>query len=275
MVSVKIITQSTDFARLGFKFTARNDQITQIPSPTLMWVLSGQAGGFIVAYDLWGDFSYKKPRQYINDVLKRYEQTYNCIATQCPATTPDSDNGRRYDLSEIARGLESLKTRCAAFPETKRVYTGREDRLFWTAKEHCEMTIRRGGRFTEFDLKQIILLAGGSYSQAKAKGKAIYKWYKRRGFQGSQRVHTMTREEAARNATKQVVSKNKTAIESAVTSMKLFQEKITAVKVAEITGISRQTCSKYLKEMKKTDSSNRNTSHKRKGQYEPSSAASN
>ena len=247
---MNIITQNRDFARVGFVFNKQNDNVNKIPSPTLLWLLKGSQGGFLVAYDFWGDFTYKKPSVFLNDVIKRYEQTFSCLASSCPATSPDVNNGRRYDLKEIAKNLESLKARCAAFPETKRVYTGREDRLFWTAKEHCEMTLRRKQVFTEFDIKQIILLAGGSYSEAKAKSKAIFRWYEERDFKGSARVHEMGRHDNARKQAKALAERTRAHVRSVTQTFINLNEKVTAVAVGEAAQVSRNTATKYLKEMK-------------------------
>lgn len=245
-----IITQNPDFARIAFAFNAQNAKINQIPSPTAFWLLGGSKSGFLVAYDLWGDFTHKKPALYINDVILRYAQTYNCEPVSAPATTPAQDNGRRYDLGEIAKGLESLKRRAATFPETKRVYTGKEDALFWTAKEFCEMTIRRGDSFTEFDLRQVILLAGGTYSEAKAKAKAIYAWYAKRGFKGSARVFEMSRSEHMKKVNEERKNKAKAAVLSVVTSMRFLGEKVTSGTVAKTAQVGRTTAAKYLKELK-------------------------
>lgn len=218
-----------------------------------MWFITGQNGGWLVSYDIEGPVNARNSSQggYLSDIGLRFVQTFNAILMASePFTAALVDNGRRYDLSEVARNLQSLKNRSATFQESKRLYTGKDDRLFWTAKEWCEITLKRGLQISEFEIKQVILFAGGTYSEAKAKAKSIYHWYKENNFRTSSRIHTMTRAEAAKNATKIKIEKNRSAVESAITSMKLFQEKITALKVAEITGISRQTCSKYLKELK-------------------------
>lgn len=248
---MSIIAKRPQFTRVGFVFNRENEHIHNIPAPTALWLLGGSKGGLIVVYELLGEFSTKKPALYLNDVIKRYMQTYDCLHTNnVPITMPHFDNGVRYDLGEISKGLESLKARASAFPDTKRVYTGKEDRLFWTAKEFCEMSIRRKQVFTEFDIKQVILLSGGTYSEAKAKSKSIYNWYESRGFKGSERVFEMSREENAKKQAQALADKTRAHVRSVAMTFKNLNQKITAVAVAEAAQVSRPTASKYLKELR-------------------------
>lgn len=218
-----------------------------------MWLIRGSRGGYLVSYDIDGSISEKRASQasYFADVAKRYVLTYLCEQIDSePFTDALIDNERRYDLRQIAKNLKSLKRRANTFHESKRVYSSADDQLFWIAKEYCEITLKKGLDIDEFQIRQVILRAGGTYAEAKAKAKSIYRWYKERNFKTSSRTHEMSRAENARKQAKNKANKAKASVLSAYTSMSFLNEKTTAIAIAENANVTRKTASKYLKELK-------------------------
>lgn len=225
----------------------------EIPEPTRMWFITGKNGGWLVSYDIEGPVNARNKSQgnYLSDIGLRFVQTFNAILMASePFTDAMVDNGRRYDLSEVAKNLQSLKNRSATFQESKRLYTGKEDRLFWTAKEWCEITLKRGLQISEFEIKQVILFAGGTYSEAKAKAKSIYGWYKENNFRTSSRVHEMTRVENAKKQAQEIAKRTREKVRTVAITFVNLNQKITAKAVGEAAQVDQRTASKYLKEMK-------------------------
>jgi hypothetical protein len=228
----------------------KSEKLHDVPSPSICWVLGG-AGGFLLGYLIEGTAETYKSQQFLNDVAMRFCQTYGAELVDTPTTEPIIDNGLRYELSTLTEGLESLKRRAATFPESKRAYGEKEDRLFWLAKEFCEQRLKIGNeRFTEFDIKQVILAAGGAYSEAKAKAKSIYNYYQKNGFTASKRTFKMSREKHMRKINEERKNKAKAAVLSAVTSMQFLNEKISAQRVANNARVGKTTAAKYIKELK-------------------------
>lgn len=244
---MNIIPRNQGFVVL---INADSTRLHDIPSPSIFWTLSGKSG-FILCYLIEDEAETYKSRQYLNDVAMRFCKEYGAEIVDAPLTPPSVESGLRYELSKLAEGLASLKRQSSTFPESKRVYTGKDDRLFWLAKEFCEQRLKIDNeRFTEFDIKQVILAAGGTFSEAKAKAKAIYNYYKNNGFTASKRTFKMTREKHMKKVNEERKNKAKAAVLSAVTSMNFLNEKISSRRVANNAGVSKSTAAKYIKELK-------------------------
>lgn len=233
----------------GFAVYIKSDSehLHAVPSPSYCWLVSG-SGGFILAYEIAGEVSTFKAEQFLTDIIARFCLTYGVQVADIPIFEPIACSRKQYELKELESGLKSLKRRVSTFSKGNQLNV--DDRLFGIAQEWCQLKMREDEPFSESDIASIIRQAGGTESECRCKSKSMYSYYRKNNFQPSKRVHTMTREESAKNARNILQAKTKSKIESAVNSLIFFGTKITAVEVAKITGISRQTCSKYIKQMK-------------------------
>lgn len=238
-----------DNTRLCFLLNTM-ESINKAPQPTIAWQLTGE-GGFIVAYDINGYFKKPKHVKYLRDVTKRFEQTYDCKQTDIePVTQPYIFNGFLYDLCEVAKDLERLNKRIKTFSHDKQ-NKSLDDELFKKAQIVCNHLIRDFGSFTQQELYLAIKHdLGGTESEAKAKSKNMYRYFKNRNWKPVGRVHEMSRSENAKKQSKLKAIEAKNKVRSVVESMKFLNEKITYVSVAKASELSRPTATKYLNELK-------------------------
>lgn len=217
-----------------------------MPPPTRIWITNR---GYIVQYDLNGYFATHTALRFLNDVISRFCLTFGAEYLDfTPQTEPDTDNGQKIELKDLAQNLEKLKRRVATFSKGNQINC--QDPLFGKADEWCRMKMRVKEPFTKGDIAEIIRQAGGTPSECRCKSKSMYNWYKERGFKLSKRTHEMSRKENMKKVNEERKQKAKAAVLSAATSMKFLGEKITSGTVAKNAGVGRTTAAKYLKELK-------------------------
>ena len=160
----------------------------------------------------------------------------------------DAGSSKAYDLKEISKDLNSLKSRFKSSLFADKF----DDEAFWTMKIYVEDSLRKGGMVSQRELEVFLINEFGQKERStlKAKAKAVYNWYAKRNFKPTRRIHKMSRQENAKKISDEKAKKMKALIVGAVESFKFLNEKITAKNISEYVKCSRTTATKYLKELK-------------------------
>lgn len=250
-----------------------------LPVPT---ILQHHNIGYKIAWAIKGYFGTKKSNAFYLDTVEKLVLLFNdCNVTdvQTKVTAYSHLCKALYDLKDFS-DIEDRRNK-KSFVERNRKTNAKEffkDEIFEMARFKC-YDLKLDGRLSYeacYDVFYTINLKYnlGKDKDIKYKAKSVYEWTrknynpifksldqkieanrkkhkkynnKRYGNEGEELV---TRSENAKLQTKNMIDKNKAKVLGAIKSLEFLQEKVTSVRLAEYTGLSRQTCSKYLREIK-------------------------
>ena len=230
-----------------------------MPPVAAIWWLNR---GYIAQWHIDGYFSTKRSIEFLQDAVARFIETYGPDAvkpSQTPQRPPDLTREAILHLRDFTANLDSLKRKRANKVPLQKVAATNFDETFWAMKLWVERELSRNRIPTEAEIRAI----GEAYaphkerSTIRAKARAIYRWYAKRGFEPTpderkryKGEQPMTRQEAAAVATRTRMERVKGRIESAVNLLMMQGEKITVRSVAEAAQVSTRTAMKYLRKLR-------------------------
>lgn len=216
----------------------------------------------MIAYALNGYFGTQNGFKYLNDIIARFLITFRLENAQklsyAPRITNKSIyNGKIYKLREL-QNLKSIPGKQYA-PERASNF---EDHTFWAIKLYCEDLIRSQGMATAQQLEEF---AYSNFekdrSTLRAKCRSIWNWYEQRNWQIRKYIKKpkeevmATRREHIDQVNKNKIIKNRNKIKAVIDDIFLQDQikfkngKYRIGKISELTGMTRQSVSKHLKEM--------------------------
>lgn len=233
-----------------------------LPTPTYHELINR---GYILAYALDGFFGTQNGSQYLNDMIARFLVTFKDLSPQRVCYAPEITNygtylPKIYKLKEL-QALKSLQTR-KMIPSRADSF---QDIVFWAIKLYCEDLITVQGIVGYEQLEDFAIgnfIERKDRSTLKAKCRSIWNYYSEKEWKLTQSYKKKpqgevmaTRTEHIKQVNENRCIKNKNKIIAVLQDiflqdqikMKNGKYKITAI--AELTGIHRETVSKYLKEL--------------------------
>ena len=228
--------------------------------------------GYIIAYALDGYFGTNSNTAYLNDVIARflitlreYKPTRVTSLSSSPkgslsasSTLSGTYLAKIYKLKEL-QALKSLTSNKLPRATADKF----DDFTFWAIKFHCEDLIKSQGIATADQLINFALsnFEGKEYSTLRAKCRSIWNYYEKRNWsipvpytKKSKEEVMATRQEHIENVNKNRVIRSNNKIKAILDDIFLQDEikfkngKYRIGKIAELTKLTRQTVSKYLKE---------------------------
>lgn len=235
-----------------------------LPTPNKIQLMHGLVPKFAIMYHIAGYTGTTKSRAFFNDIVARF-----CLTLPVQERLPfelntEYQTERIYHLKEF-QSLKSLKTHFGAINYTPK----NNDLIFWSLKIYIEQNIISLGGFVPYQTVEI--WAFGMFeakakdrSTLKAKCRDVWAWYEKRDWRlsllakrnkKSKEEVMATRLQHIKKVNQNRKTKVKVAIKTVLEDMFVQEQikykngnyKISAI--AELTGISRQAVSRYLKEM--------------------------
>ncbi len=234
-----------------------------LPTPNKIQLMRGLVPKFAIMYHIAGYTGTKKSRAFFNDIVARF-----CLTLPVQERLPfeldtEYQTERIYHLKEFGN-LKSLKAHYKMINYTPK----NNDLIFWALKVHIEQNIIELGGFVPY--QSVEIWAFGMFehkakdrSTLRAKCRSVWMWYEQRDWRlslfakekKSKEEVMATRLQHIKKVNQNRKAKVKVAISTVLEDMFVQEQikykngnyKISAI--AELTGISRQAVSRYLKEM--------------------------
>jgi len=217
-----------------------------------------------MAYALNGYFGTVQGTEYLNDIIARFllsfkdyrptrikaKPTIEALGTYAP---------RIYKLKEL-QALKSLASNKLPRATADKF----DDFTFWAIKFHCEDLIKTQGIPTANQLIQFAIsnFEGKEYSTLKAKCRSVWHYYELRNWtipvpykrKCTKEQYMATRQENMNKVNQNRIIKNRNKIKAVLDDIFLQDDikfkngKYRVGKIAELTDLTRQSVSKYLKE---------------------------
>jgi len=229
--------------------------------------------GYMIAYALDGYFGTTQGTQYLNDIIARFLITFReykptRVASSSLSSLKRSSSSlsanstylpKIYKLKEL-QALKSMSNKKLPRATADKF----EDFTFWAIKFHCEDLIKEQGVVSAEQLIQFALenFEGKEHSTLKAKCRSVWNYYEQRNWtipkpytKKDQGEVMATRLEHINQVNKNRVLKNQNKIKAVLDDIFLQDDikfkngKYRVGKIAELTNLTRQSVSKYLKEM--------------------------
>lgn len=264
-----ILSMNTNHAIEYFTLLLKGEDLLGIldenlPTPNKIQLMRGLVPKFAIMYHIAGYTGTKKSRAFFNDIVARF-----CLTLPVQERLPyeldtEYQTERIYHLKEF-QSLKSLKTHFGAINYTPK----NNDLIFWSLKVYVEQNIISLGGFVPYQTVEI--WAFGMFeakakdrSTLRAKCRDVWAWYEKRDWRlsllakrsrKSKEEVMATRLEHIKRVNQNRKAKVKVAISTVLEDIFVQDQikykngnyKISAI--AELTGISRQAVSRYLKEM--------------------------
>ena len=227
----------------------------------------------MIAYAIDGYFGTNTSTAYLNDVIARFllsfkeykptrvaDETLVSLRSRSSTTRYGTYLPKIYKLKEL-QALKSLNNNKLPRASADKF----EDFTFWAIKFYCEDLIKSQGMATA---EQLIDFAysnfeGKEYSTLRAKCRSIWNYYEQRNWsipvpykrKCTKEEHMATRQENIKKVHQNRVIKSNNKIKAILDDIFLQDDikfkngKYRIQKIAELTNLTRQTVSKYLKEM--------------------------
>ena len=223
--------------------------------------------GYIIAYALDGYFGTNENTAYLNDIIARFLITfreYKPSRMPIPLRDPCINSGTYLPKIYKLKELQALKS--LANNKLPRAGADKfEDFTFWAIKFYCEDLIKSQGIPTADQLINFALsnFENKEQSTLKAKCRSVWNYYEKRDWQlttpykrkCTEEQYMATRQENIKKVHKNTAIKNRNKIKAVLDDIFLQDDikfkngKYRVGKIAELTKMTRQSVSKYLKEM--------------------------
>jgi len=230
--------------------------------------------GYMIAYALDGYFGTTQGTQYLNDIIARFLITFReCKPTRISSSSLSFEARRSssstpygtyfnkiYKLKEL-QALKSMSNNKLPRATADKF----EDFTFWAIKFHCEDLIKEQGVVSAAQLIQFALdnFEGKEHSTLKAKCRSVWNYYEQRDWsipvpykrKCTEEQYMATRQENMNKVNQNRIIKNRNKIKAVLDDIFLQDDikfkngKYRVGKIAELTNLTRQSVSKYLKEM--------------------------
>lgn len=235
---------------IHFKASGDGSQLLEsnLPIPNHYQRLNNSS--YCLAWLIDGYFHTSSGIEYLNDIIARIMLTIPI--TQRIEEKPVNYQGDPIKLKMLQNAISlpsSFKTRC----ETSNRY---QDATFWAIKLQAIKLIKAYGGW--FDYSILEQWANDNFvpdkerSTINAKCRSVWHWYDKQDFKiNDKRSFKLTRSEHAKqlNEKRKLEVKNKVLEGTKSLTARKKNGKLSAIAIAEETGISEKTVRKYLKEM--------------------------
>jgi hypothetical protein len=204
---------------------------------------------YTIEYKIKGVFWTKKSVEYFNDILLRFNISMKIKTIE--TTTINNSNDKLFELKSF-KGLESIRKKIF-IPNHNKF----EDSVFWGLKLFTEHYIRHNNSFLPYQTLQDYAFThyvdlAKDKSTLKAKCRSIWNYYNERDWKPQTtyikkpKEETMaTRLEHVKNLAKKKKQLNEQKIKNAIEHLQKENKKITAVAIAKLTKLHKNTTRKY------------------------------
>jgi len=223
--------------------------------------------GYMMGYEVDGYFGTKEGVAFLNDIIARFLITFAELKPQRLEYKPKLYSKEAHYFPKIykLKELQALRSLSNRVKPSSRA-DGFEDFVFWAIKLYCEDLIRVQGVVGYEQVESFAFsnfLGKKDRSTLRAKAKSVWAWYeamdwKIGGYKRkmNQEEYEMTRRERAVSNGKNKGEKARRAVINTVTGIFATEYKKKSgswhiLKIAEATGLDRDTVSKHLKAWEK------------------------